>query len=313
MTSRLDANSVSQFYDDNTNLFLSLGQGTEGTIHRAVWGPGVQNRLQAMAFVDSLVMRRLQDQRQDGQGRGNINLGNINLGNVDLNGHAPFRAPRETKRVADLGCGVGASLCRIAKAMPIEGLGVTISETQVAIAQRRIAAQGLATSVRCIQGDFCALPPELEQVDLAFSIEAFVHAPSASDYFRECARLVRRGGLLIVCDDFISEARFRSERPAARWIERFSRGWVAPNVKTEDEASALARAAGFSHVETIDLSAYLEIDRIRDYAAGILMRCFGWLPVKSNYWSMLYGGHALQLAIKRGWIQHLFVVWKRDG
>jgi SAM-dependent methyltransferase len=304
MTARLDANSVSQFYDDNTNLFLSLGQGTEGTIHRAVWGPGVQNRVQAMAFVDSLVMRRLQRQRQDGP---------------QSQGASPTQTelkPEEGRgvlRVADLGCGVGGSLCRIAKAMPIEGLGVTISEAQVVIAQRRIAAQGLGTSVRCIRADFCALPPELEAVDLAFSIEAFVHAPSGSDYFRECARLVRRGGFLIVCDDFISDARFRFERPAARWIERFSRGWVAPNVKTEDEAHTLARAAGFSPVETIDLSAYLEIDRIRDYAAGALMRCLGWMPVKNSYWSMLYGGHALQLAIKRGWIQHLFVVWRRDG
>lgn len=289
---RLDANVVSQFYDDNTNLFLSLGQGTEGTIHRAVWGPGVQNRVQAMAFVDSLVMRRLQRQKQANPRSGD--------------GHG-------LPRVADLGCGVGASLCRIAKAMPIEGLGVTISEAQVAIAQRRIAAQGLGTSVQCIKGDFCALPPGLETVDLAFSIEAFVHAPSGSDYFRECARLLRRGGFLIVCDDFVSEARFRSERPAARWIERFRRGWVAPNVKTEDEACALARAAGFSHVETIDLSTYLEMDRLRDYAAGALMLCFGWLPVKNSYWSMLYGGHALQLAIKQGWIQHLFVVWQREG
>jgi hypothetical protein len=25
----------------------------------------------------------------------------------------------------------------------------------------------------------------------------------------------------------------------------------------------------------------------------------------------LYGGHALQLALKKGWIQHLVVVWRR--
>jgi ubiquinone/menaquinone biosynthesis C-methylase UbiE len=286
MTVRRSGDPVSQFYDDNTGLFLSLGQGTEGTIHRAVWGPGVTSRARAMAFVDSLVMRRLEPLR-------------------NAAGASPLR-------VADLGCGVCASLCRIARAMPIRGLGVTISEAQVKLAKRRIDAQGLAASIECIKGDFCALPPGLPAVDLAFSIEAFVHAPSGEDYFRECARLIRPGGLLIVCDDFVSDATLRSDRRAARWIERFRLGWVAPNVKTEDEARSLARSAGFSHVETVDLSPYLEIRRIRDYAAGALMRCLGWLPVKNNYWSMLYGGHALQIALKRGFIQHLFVVWKRD-
>jgi SAM-dependent methyltransferase len=285
MTLRLGGDSVSQFYDDNTGLFLSLGQGTEGTIHRAVWGPGVKNRVQAMAFVDSLVMRRLE---------------RLEAGDSDA-----------TLRVADLGCGVCASLCRIAKVMPIRGLGVTISDAQVELSKQRIAAAGLGAAVDCIKGDFCALPPGLEPVDLAFSIEAFVHAPSGPDYFRECARLIKPGGYLIVCDDFIRDPSFRSERASAPWIERFRRGWVAPNIETETEACALAGAAGFTHVETIDLSPYLEMRRIRDYAAGALMRSFGWLPIEHNYWSMLYGGHALQIALKRRWIQHLFVVWRR--
>jgi cyclopropane fatty-acyl-phospholipid synthase-like methyltransferase len=189
---------------------------------------------------------------------------------------------------------------------------VTISDAQVALSKRRIDAERLTSSVECIKGDFCALPAELPSVDLAFSIEAFVHAPSGKDYFRECARLVRPGGYLIVCDDFVSDARFRGQRPARRWIERFGRGWVAPNVETEEEARALAGAAGFSHVQTLDLTPHLEMRRPRDYAAGVLMRGLGWLPVKNNYWSMLYGGHALQVSLKRGWIKHLFVVWQRN-
>jgi hypothetical protein len=70
--------------------------------------------------------------------------------------------------------------------------------------------------------------------------------------------------------------------------------------------------AGFSHVETLDMTPFLEIRRPRDYAAGVLMRCFGWLPVNGSYWLMLYGGHALQLCLKRGWVRHLFTVWRRE-
>lgn len=285
MALRFDGAQVRRFYDENTRLFLSLGQGTEGTIHRAVWGPGVGDRTQAMAYVDGLVLERL-----------------------ERLGTSPEDGPL---RVADLGCGVGASLCRIAKRRPIAGLGITISDAQVSLATRRIESEGLATSIRCLKGDFCELPPELPQVDLAFSIEAFVHASSGAAFFRECARLVRPGGYLIVCDDFVAAPHLREQPSARRWIDRFGKGWVAGNLETEDEARGLARAAGFSHVETLDLSPYLEIRRPRDYLVGALMRCVGWLPVKDSYWSMLYGGHAAQVCLKRGWIKHLFAVWQR--
>jgi len=276
--------SVSRFYDDNTGLFLSLGQGTEGTIHRAVWGPGVTTRVQAMAYVDTLIMDRVRE-----------------LG-----------GSKEVVKLADLGCGVCASLCRMAKQLPIRGVGVTISDAQVQIARRRIAAAGLSDAVECRKGDYCDLPADLEPVDLAFSIEAFLHAPSAADYFRNCARLVRPGGYLIVCDDFLSAAELRSMRPASDWIERFRKGWVAPNALSEQETKKLAASAGFSHVESLDLTPYLEIRRPRDYAAGVLMRTLGWLPISGSYWLMLYGGHALQLCLKRGWVRHLFTVWKRE-
>jgi ubiquinone/menaquinone biosynthesis C-methylase UbiE len=281
-----DGEQVRRFYDDNTRLFLSLGQGTEGTIRRAVWGPGVATRVEAMAYVDQLVMQRISS----------------------LAGAGPEQVPA----VVDLGCGVCASLCRIAKHMPIRGTGVTISPAQVELARQRIERAGLSASVRSIQADFCQLPVDLPPADLAFGIESFVHASSGAAFFRESAKLIRPGGYLIVCDDFLSRAALRAEPPASRWISRFSKGWRAGNLLAADEASELATAAGFSHVETLDLSAYLEIRRPRDYAMGALMRCFGWLPIESSYWSMLYGGHAVQLCLERGWIKHLLMVWPRD-
>lgn len=290
MTASLENDRVKRFYDENTSLFLSLGQGEEGTIHRAVWGPGVESRQQAMAYVDVLILDRLRRLRP-------------------IDGEAPT--------VADLGCGVCASLCRMAKVLPLKGLGLTISPEQASLSRRRIDAQGLASSIECLEADFCALPSglgrvSLGSVDLAFSIEAFVHAPSSDAYFRECARLIRPGGTLIVCDDFISEARFRQAQPASRWIERFRRGWVAESLCTEEEAHERARRAGFSHVETLDLTPHLEIRRPRDYAIGALMRCFGWLPIENNYWRMLHGGHAGQIGLKRDWLKYAFVVWRRN-
>lgn len=280
-----DGEQVRRFYDDNTRLFLSLGQGTEGTIHRAIWGPGVRNRVEAMAYVDELVIERL-----------------ARL--MPLGG--------ETPRVVDLGSGVCASLCRIAKRRPIEGVGVTISPRQVEIATQRIEALGLSDRVRSLCADFCALPPELPSADLAFAVESFVHASSGAAFFEQAARLLRPGGLLIICDDWIAEPALRSDARASRWIQRFRQGWRAGSVLSGVEAQPLASAAGLRHVETVDLTPHLEIRRPRDYAMGALMRCFGWLPIQSSYWSMLYGGHALQIGLKRGWIKHELRVWEKQ-
>jgi cyclopropane fatty-acyl-phospholipid synthase-like methyltransferase len=280
-----ESQKVKQYYEDNTRLFLSLGQGSEGTIHRAVWAPGVKNRAEAMAYPDRLVLERLERLARPESG--------------------------EPLHVVDLGCGVCASLCRLAKQAPITGTGITLSPKQAAFAQQRIEAEGLAGRVRCLEGDFSALPAGLPAADMAFAIESFVHAPDAARFFAEASKLVRPGGYLIVLDDLLTSSSLPTDPKAKGWLERFRRGWLAFNLKAQDEANQLAADVGFKHVETVDLTPYLEIRRRRDYAIGALMRCFGWLPIMGNYWSMLYGGHANQVSVKRGWIKYLFVVWQR--
>jgi SAM-dependent methyltransferase len=282
---RFDGEQVKRFYDDNTRLFLSLGQGTEGTIHRAVWGPGVRRRVEAMAYVDGLVFQRVK--------------------RLELTDAA------QALHVVDLGSGVCASLCRMAKQSAITGTGITISETQVALAKARIEGEGLAARVRCVEGDFCDLPTGLPPADLAFAMESFVHAADATRFFSECAKLVRPGGYLVICDDFVASPELRANQRVNRWLQRFRQGWRASNLQAEVEARNLAQTAGFVHEETRDLTPYLEIRRPRDWLMAGLMRCFGWLPIRASYWSMLYGGHALQVCLQRGWIKHLFVVWRR--
>src|SRR5882724_3682353 len=200
----LDGEQVKRFYDDNTRLFLSLGQGTEGSIHRAIWGPGVVSRVQAMAYVDQLVLERLE--------------------------RIPEPTAERSPRLVDLGSGVCASLCRIAKQRPVTGLGITISPVQVELAERRIQAAGLGDKLRSICADFCDLPSGLPQADLAFAVESFVHARSGPAFFEQCATLVRPGGLLIVCDDFIAESDLRAQPRPNDWFTRFSRGWRAGNL-----------------------------------------------------------------------------------
>src|SRR2546421_592409 len=80
--------------------------------------------------------------------------------------------------------------------------GVTLSPVQASLARRRIDAAGLSDRVACVEADYTRLPAAIREVDVAYAIESFVHGPSAESFLGECARVIRRGGLLIICDDF---------------------------------------------------------------------------------------------------------------
>jgi len=187
------ADEVRRYYDENTARFERYGQGG-ASIHRAVWGPGVETREGAFRHVDGLVLGEL-------------------------------RAFEGTPTVLDLGCGLGATLMHLASTTQIRGEGITISSMQAARASELAGAAGLSGAVRFREGDFLALPRDLADVHLALSIEAFVHSQDADRYFAEAARVLRVGGRLIVCDDFLTPrgAAATSARDRRR-IDEFRRG-----------------------------------------------------------------------------------------
>jgi hypothetical protein len=65
---------------------------------------------------------------------------------------------------------------------------------QQRLATERIRKAACSDRIRCVMGDYCALPADLAQADCAFAIESFVHAPSPARFFAQCRELVRRGG-----------------------------------------------------------------------------------------------------------------------
>lgn len=281
MTIRFDRAQVQRYYDRHTAAFLRYGQGGgAGAIHRAVWGPGVETRAAAFHYVEDCLIERLRA----------------------LPGVAE-------PTVVDLGCGVGGSLRHLAARLPIHGVGVTLSPVQARLAAERIRAAGLADRIRCIVGDYADLRLDLPSADLAYAIESFVHGPDPAAFFTQCARVVRPEGLLIVCDDVLRPA---GGRRARRAVDRFRRGWRINALPDRDGLRALAAAAGFEHVATRDLTPFLELNRPRDRALGLLAALAGWLPVESRM-GHLTGGAALRTCLRRGWIGYDLALFRSVG
>lgn len=282
MTARFDPAHVRRYYDRHTATFLRYGQGGgAGAIHRAVWGPGVESREAAFHYVEDCIADRLRD-----------------------------ALPAGTEpSVVDLGCGVGGSLCYLAGRLPIRGAGVTLSPLQARLATARIRAAGLHDRIRCLEGDYADPGLALPAADLAYAIESFVHGPDPAGFFAQCARVVRPGGLLLICDDV---RRAGGDAAAHRTIERFRRGWRINTLLDREALRALAAEAGFEHRSTHDLTPFLETGRPRDRAIGLLAALVGWLPIDARL-GHLTGGNALRTCLRRGWIGYDLALFRRAG
>ncbi|MDP2318488.1 MAG: class I SAM-dependent methyltransferase [Acidobacteriota bacterium] len=270
---RFDPAQVRDYYDRHTASFVSHGQGG-GAIHRAVWGPGVSHRDQAFHYVEDRIAEVAQSL-------------------IAPAGHA--------LHIVDLGCGVAGSACYLAERLPVRVTGITLSPVQARIAQARIREAGLSDRVACLVGDYNDLPPEVGTADLAYAMESFVHGPAPDRFFAQCRRLLRPGGVLVICDDF---RRPTADPRAALAIERFCRGWHVNTLLDREALQELASKHGLVNDSTVDLSAYLELGRPRDRALKALLPLLQLLPLAAGRFDYLSGGSALQECLTQGWIAY---------
>lgn len=277
MTARFDSADIKRYYDRHTASFVRFGQG-RASIHRAVWGPDAQTQEQAFHYVDDQIAALM---RRSG-------------------------TPLSSAHVIDLGCGVAASLCYLAERLPIRGTGVTLSHAQAEMARQFIAAAGLADRVECLEGDFTDLPPTIKPADVAYAIESFVHGPSPERFFEQSRRVLKPGGRLVICDDIRAD----TSAASSRTVEEFTRGWHVNTLLTRGDMIALARAAGFEHESSTDLTPMLDLGRPRDRAIAVSVALLKWLPYAGDRYDYVIGGDALQTCLSKGWIRYELNVFR---
>ena len=270
MSGRSDAaaSGVRHYYDANTWKFLLTG--SHRAIHRELWGPGVTSAAEAVHHTHELVLDQL---------------------------------GAEDHRVLDLGCGVGTASLFLARRRPVDVVGVSISPEQVRLARRfagRSAERGdpLEGTVRFEVADFTDLPDDLAGFDLAFAIEAFVHAGSAAEFFRNAARALRPGGALVVVDDVLT-----GDSTGTR-LDDFRAGWRVSSLLTVREAGRLAAEAGLELEESRDLSSLQRLGRPRDRLVRAALPVLGRLQGRSVWAGSMVGGDALQRLHRDGLLEY---------
>src|SRR4051812_40224718 len=146
--------AVRDYYDANTWKFLLAGE--QRAIHRELWGPGVTSAAGAVHHAHAVVLDQLGPADRRGLGPG------CGVGTPPPHAVVLDRLGPADRRVLDLGCGVGTAALYLARRRPVEVVGVSISPSQVRLADRFAARGGpLQGRVRFAVADFTALPADL--------------------------------------------------------------------------------------------------------------------------------------------------------
>lgn len=104
-------------------------------------------------------------------------------------------APTQSLEVADIGCGAGTQ-CLLWAERGHKVHGVDINEPLLELAERRSRDAGLKIDFR--PGSATALPWERGSMDVCLMPELLEHVPEWQCCLDECARVLKRGGLLYI-------------------------------------------------------------------------------------------------------------------
>ena len=103
------------------------------------------------------------------------------------------------QQLLDVGCGSGAPACQLVEHHGIEVLGITTSAVGVAAATARAGARGLGRA-RFEQRDGTATGLLDASFDRVWVMESSHLMPDRSALLAECARVLRPGGRMVLCD-----------------------------------------------------------------------------------------------------------------
>ena len=131
-------------------------------------------------------------------------------------------------RVLDVGCGYGETAFHLAREHGCEVVGINISEKELELARERTPDSGVADKVSFSYGDFHDLPFGDGEFDVIWSQEAFLHGVDKPSILRECYRVLKPGGRLVISDLLIHGDVPQEEREAIHARVHSPEMWDTP-------------------------------------------------------------------------------------
>jgi 2-polyprenyl-6-hydroxyphenyl methylase/3-demethylubiquinone-9 3-methyltransferase len=157
-------------------------------------------------------------------------------------------APLRDLKILDIGCG-GGLITEPLRRLGARVTGVDASEKNIAVAKHHAEKMGLEIDYRFATSS--TLVEERRQFDAVVNMEVIEHVADTQQFIRECAGLIKPGGLMILATLNRTPKSFALAIVGAeyvlRWLPRGTHDWrkfVKPS-----ELAAICRPAGLDIVE----------------------------------------------------------------
>ena len=159
------------------------------------------------------------------------------------------------EEILDVGCGTGAPACALVEDHDVRVVGITTSEVGVVAATQRARARGLHDArFECRDGMDNGFPDE--SFDRVWVLESSHLMRDRALLVAECARVLRAGGRLVLCDIMLRRPMpFAEVRRLLEPLSVLRAVFGEARMEPLDEYTALATASGMTVDTAIDLTA----------------------------------------------------------
>lgn len=173
--------------------------------------------------------------------------------------------PRDGLQVLDIGCGTGKAGCRIAQEFNCHVLGVSPSTACIDKATALATTLNLSDSAKFLPGDGTQLQFQDNRFDRVWVMESSHLMDDKPALLRECARVLKPGGRVVLCDVMLQ-----------------AKPTLAQVIAHRDEFLILKDAFGRAKMETLEFyrenmqANQLQVEHARDISAETLPTFAHW-------------------------------------
>lgn len=161
----------------------------------------------------------------------------------------------ERDRVLDAGCGIGGSAIWLAKELGCAVDGIVLVKSQAEEARLNIKKAGFDHEIAIYEGDYNHTPFADGQFDVIWALESHCHTDQKAAFYKEAARLLKKGGRLVMADLFLSPPlSINDENKLKSGLTH----WAIPNIDDINTHRTYAIQAGFGDLDIQNVNPHVE-------------------------------------------------------